>query len=102
MINSSNFFLNNFFELENSPCECKKETVYTAPGVDPSYVLKVCAKPDSDTLRFSYSAQKGLNQSGNAGGVINENILGDSCLLSNLLIWTVLLNFYKSMDLFSP
>lgn len=76
MINSSNFFLNNFFELENSPCECKKETVYTAPGVDPSYVLKVCAKPDSDTLRFSYSAQKGLNQSGNAGGVINENILG--------------------------
>lgn len=76
MINSSNFFLNNFFELENSPCECKKETVYTAPDVDPSYVLKVCAKPDSDTLRFSYSAQKGLNQSGNAGGVINENILG--------------------------
>lgn len=76
MINSSNFFLNNFFELENSPCECKKETVYTAPGVDPSYVLKVCAKPDSDTLRFSYSAQKGLNQSGNAGRVINENILG--------------------------
>ncbi len=76
MINSSNFFLNNFFELENSPCECKKETIYTAPGVDPSYILKVCAKPDSDTLRFSYSAQKGLNQSGNAGGVINENILG--------------------------
>lgn len=76
MINSSNFFLNNFFELENSPCECKKETVYTAPGVDPSYVLKVCAKPDSDTLRFSYSAQKGLNRSGNAGRVINENILG--------------------------
>ena len=76
MINSSNFFLNNFFELENSPCECKKETIYTAPGVDPSYVLKVCAKSDSDTLRFSYSAQKGLNQSGNAGGVINENILG--------------------------
>lgn len=76
MINSSNFFLNNFFELENRQCECKKETVYTAPGVDPSYVLKVCAKSDSDTLRFSYSAQKGLNQSGNAGGVINENILG--------------------------
>lgn len=76
MINSSNFFLNNFFELENNPCECKKETVYTAPGVDPSYVLKVCAKPNSDALRFSYSAQKGLNLSGNAGGVISENILG--------------------------
>lgn len=76
MINSSNFFLNNFFELENSPCECKKEIVYTAPGVDPSFVLKVCAKSDTDTLRFSYSAQKGLNLSGNAGGVISENILG--------------------------
>lgn len=76
MTNSSSFFLNNFFELENSPCECKKETVYTAPGAAPSFVLKVCAKPNSDTLRFSYSAQKGLNLSGNAGGVINENILG--------------------------
>lgn len=76
MLNSSNFYLNNFFELENSPCECKKETVYTAPGVDPLFVLKVCAKPNSATLRFSYSAQKGLNLSGNAGGVIRENILG--------------------------
>ena len=76
MINSSNFFLNNFFELENSPCECKKETVYTSPGVEPSFVLKVCAKANSDKLRFSYSTQKGLNLSGNAGGVISENILG--------------------------
>lgn len=76
MTNSSNFFLNNFFELENTPCECKKETVHTAPGVDPSFVLKVCAKPNANSLHFSYSAQKGLNLSGNAGGIITENILG--------------------------
>jgi len=76
MKNSSNFFVNNFFELENSPCECKKETVYTSPRQEPSFSLKVCARTNVDTLHFSYSAQKGLNLSGNAGGIISENILG--------------------------
>lgn len=73
--NISDFFLNNFFEYENCSCVCQKETVYSVPGQPPHYNLKLCSVPEQ-TLRFSYSAQKGLNQSGNAGGVISENILG--------------------------
>ena len=73
--NISDFFLNNFFEYENCSCVCQKETVYSVPGQPPHYNLKLCSVPEQ-TLRFSYAAQKGLNQSGNAGGVISENILG--------------------------
>lgn len=76
MKNSTNFFLNNFFEYENYICECKKEIVYTAPGQEPHYNLKVCSKTYSNRLHFSYSSQKGLNLSGNAGGIISGNILG--------------------------
>lgn len=73
--NFSNFFLNNFFEYENCACVCQKETVYSTPGQPPHYNLKLCSVPEQ-TIRFSYTAQKGLNQSGNAGGIISENILG--------------------------
>ena len=69
------FFLNNFFEYENCACVCQKETVYSVPGQPPSYNLKLCSVPEQP-LRFSYAAQKGLNLSGNAGGIISENILG--------------------------
>lgn len=75
MKNKSDFFLTNYFEYENCSCECKKETVFDTPGQPPHYNLKVCSKPDK-RLTFSYAAQKGLNQSGNAGGTISENILG--------------------------
>ena len=73
--NISDFFLNNFFEYENCACVCQKETVYSVPGQPPSYNLKLYSVPEQP-LRFSYAAQKGLNQSGNAGGIISENILG--------------------------
>ena len=73
--NFSDFFLNNFFEYENCACVCQKETVYSVPGQPPSYNLKLCSVPEQP-LRFSYAAQKGLNLSGNAGGIISENILG--------------------------
>lgn len=73
--NISDFFLNNFFEYENCACVCQKETVYSVPGQPPHYNLKLYSVPEQP-LHFSYAAQKGLNQSGNAGGIISENILG--------------------------
>ena len=75
MKNNSNFFLNNFFEFENYSCTCKKETVFSVPGQPPHYNLKICSNPEN-SIYFSYASQKGLNQSGNAGGIISENILG--------------------------
>lgn len=75
MKNISDFFINNLFEYENCTCVCQKETVYTTPNEPPHYNLKLCSVPDN-VIRFSYAPQKGLNQSGNAGGMISENILG--------------------------
>lgn len=75
MNNKSHFFINNFFEYENCSCTCNKEIVYSVPGEPPHFKLKIFSNP-KDTIRFSYATQKGLNQSGNAGGIISENILG--------------------------
>ncbi|MEG2012994.1 MAG: CGNR zinc finger domain-containing protein [Anaerovoracaceae bacterium] len=75
MKNISDFFINNLFEYENCTCVCQKETVYTTPNEPPHFNLKLCSVPEN-VIRFSYAPQKGLNQSGNAGGVISENILG--------------------------
>ena len=76
MKKNSDFLSNNLFEFENYPCECQKEAIFYAPGQAPHFKLKVCELPNKEPLRFSYSAQSGLNQSGKGGAVISENILG--------------------------
>lgn len=76
------FFVNNFFEYENTPCECRKETIFSSPGESPHYNLKVCSTA-GEPLHFSYAAQKGLNLSGSAGGIISENILGQLLAIPN-------------------
>lgn len=97
--NFSDFFLNNFFEYENCACVCQKETVYSVPGQQPSYNLKLCSIPEQP-LRFSYAAQKGLNLSGNAGGIISENILGQLLALPSDDIDSVIQFFEKYGFLF--
>ena len=97
--NFSDFFLNNFFEYENCACVCQKETVYSVPGQPPSYNLKLCSVPEQP-LRFSYAAQKGLNLSGNAGGIISENILGQLLALPSDDIDSVIQFFEKYGFLF--
>lgn len=71
-----NSFLINSFEYESYPCICRKETIYTSPNKEPNYILKICENNSVNSLKFSYSAQNGLNLSGNAGGIIDANILG--------------------------
>ncbi len=93
------FFINNFFEYENTPCECRKETIFSAPGESPHYNLKVCST-GGEPLRFSYAAQKGLNLSGNAGGIISENILGQLLAIPNNDIDAALRFFEKYGFLF--
>lgn len=97
--NFSDFFLNNFFEYENCTCVCQKETVYSVPGQPPSNNLKLCSVPEQP-LRFSYAAQKGLNLSGNAGGIISENILGQLLALPSDDIDSVIQFFEKYGFLF--
>lgn len=72
-----NSFLINSFEFENYPCICKKEVIYSSPNEEATYNIKVCSNRSVNPLKFSYSAQNGLNLSGNAGGIIDENILGE-------------------------
>lgn len=67
--------MSSFFCCENLACDCQKDIVNVAPGTDPQTTLKICGNVHQP-LKFSYMPQKGLNLSGNAGGVIQANVLG--------------------------
>ncbi|WP_395152209.1 hypothetical protein [uncultured Allofournierella sp.] len=71
----SEILMSSFFSCENLVCNCQKDTVNVAPGADPQTTLKICGIVQQP-LKFSYMPQKGLNLSGNAGGVIQSNVLG--------------------------
>lgn len=73
--NISGFFLNSLFEYESQACRVEKDIENVAPGQPPRTTLKLLALQNSP-IRFSYAPQKGLIQSGPAGGVLADNILG--------------------------
>jgi len=70
----SEILMSSFFSCENLACDCQKDIVNVAPGAEPQTTLKICADV-CHPLKFSYMPQKGLNLSGNAGGVIQPNVL---------------------------
>lgn len=71
----SEFFLNNLFEFDGYTCHCEKDTENISPGIPPKTTLKLYCDLDKP-LHFSYAPKDGLNLTGLAGGVIEENILG--------------------------
>ena len=71
----SEILLSSFFSCGNLVCNCQKDVVNVAPGIDPQTTLKICGDV-SRPLKFSYMPQQGLNLSGNAGGIIQPNVLG--------------------------
>lgn len=71
----SEILMSSFFSCENLGCDCQKDIINVAPGTDPQTKLKICSDVHQP-LKFSYMPQKGLNLSGNAGGVIQSNVLG--------------------------
>ena len=71
----SEILMSSFFSCENLGCDCQKDIVNVTPGTDPRTTLKICGNIHQ-LLKFSYMPQKGLNLSGNAGGVIQPNVLG--------------------------
>jgi len=98
--NIESFFINNYFEFKNFVCHCDKDILNTSPGQAPIFVLKVYSDHNLP-LQFSYSPQSGLNLSGNAGGILEENILGKLLALDPSNIDKVI-HFFKSYGFFFP
>lgn len=71
----SEMFLNTMFEYDGFGCCCVKDTENVAPDEPPKTTLKLYTDI-SKPLRFSYAAKAGLNLTGKAGGLIEQNILG--------------------------
>lgn len=75
-------FLNTMFEYDGFGCHCVKDTENVAPNEPPQTTLKLYTDI-SKPLRFAYAAKTGLNLTGKAGGVIEQNILGKILALPN-------------------
>ena len=75
-------FLNTMFEYNGFGCCCVKDTENVAPDEPPKTTLKLYTDI-SKPLRFAYAAKAGLNLTGKAGGVIEQNILGKILALPN-------------------
>ena len=78
----SEIFLNSMFEYDGFSCCCTKDIENVAPDEPPKTTLKLymdISKP----LRFAYASRTGLNLTGKAGGVIEQNILGKILALPN-------------------
>lgn len=71
----SKMLTSSLFTCENFACDCVKDIVNVAPGIEPHVTLKICSDKNK-LLHFSFMPQKGLNLSGSAGGIIHTNILG--------------------------
>lgn len=77
-----NIFINNVFEYNSYSAKSEKEAIFVAPGEPPEHNLKIYSKIDNP-LYFSFVPQKGLSLSGNAGAVIDENVLGQLLAISD-------------------
>ncbi|WP_411677125.1 hypothetical protein [Caproicibacter sp.] len=78
----SEIFLNNLFELDSYACECEKDIKNVAPGEPPETTLKLYSNTEQP-LHYSYAAKEGLNLTGNNGGVLAKNILGQLLALKD-------------------
>lgn len=67
-------FLNTMFEYNGFGCCCAKDTENVAPDEPPKTTLKLYTDI-SKPLHFAYAAKSGLNLTGKAGGIIEQNIL---------------------------
>lgn len=75
-------FINTMFEYDGFGCCCAKDTENVVPDEPPKTTLKLYSDT-SKPLHFAYAAKAGLNLTGKAGGVIEQNILGKILALPN-------------------
>lgn len=78
----SEIFFNTMFEYDGFSCCCAKDTENVVPNEPPKTTLKLYTDI-SKPLRFAYAAKTGLNLTGKAGGIIEQNILGKILALPN-------------------
>lgn len=73
--NADNFFENNLFRFENSPCDCAVDTRNIAPGQEPETTIKVQSIPENK-IQFAFAPTEGLVRLGDKGALIEKNLLG--------------------------
>ena len=73
--NADNFFENNLFRFENSPCDCAVDTRNIAPGQEPETTIKV-QSISGDKIQFAFAPTEGLVRLGDKGALIEKNLLG--------------------------
>ena len=73
--NADNFFENNLFRFENSPCDCAVDTRNIAPGQEPETTIKVQSIP-GEKIQFAFAPTEGLVRLGDKGALIEKNLLG--------------------------
>lgn len=73
--NADNFFENNLFRFENSPCDCAVDTRNIAPGQAPETTIKVQSIP-GDKIQFAFAPTEGLVRLGDKGALVEKNLLG--------------------------
>lgn len=71
----SEIFVSTMFECNGYACHCMKDIENIIPGEEPVTRLKLYAD-QSKPLHFAYTPKEGLNLTGPAGGIIDQNILG--------------------------
>lgn len=94
------FFMNNHFKYSSYSCFCEKEEHFVSPGEPTKCVLKLCTNINNPVL-FSYNTKNGLNQTGNAGGLISRNILSQLLSIKNNNI-DAAISFIKNYGFFFP
>lgn len=77
-----NFFENNLFRFENSPCECVEDTRHTAPGEPPETTIKVQAL-SGEKIQFAFAPAVGLVRLGAKGLLVEKNLLGELIAIKN-------------------
>lgn len=80
--NADNFFENNLFRFENSPCDCAVDTRNIAPGQSPETTIKVQSIP-GDKIHFAFAPAEGLVRLGEKGALIEKNLLGKLIEIKN-------------------
>lgn len=73
--NTDNFFENNLFRFENSPCDCAVDTRNIAPGQEPETTIKV-QSITGEKIQFAFAPAEGLVRLGDKGALIEKNLLG--------------------------